>query len=100
MANLKTNGIRLEVWYTVCESELQWERGRMTHPQFIYYYNLLGQFNAPVQCMCGVAPVLYIANILSLSRVEDEQLITYNSRYKNGFVVHDSNDKPKKHYYK
>ena len=53
----------------------------------------------------GYGPVWYhpkaIANtnILSLSRVEDKQLITYNSQDKNGFVVHDSNDKPK-HYYK
>jgi len=31
--------------------------------------------------------------------VKDKQLVTYNSRDKNGIVVHDSNDKPK-HYYK
>ena len=51
----------------------------------------------------GYRPVWYhpkaIANILSLSRVEVKQLITYNSRDKNGFVVHYLNDKPK-HYYK
>jgi len=48
-------------------------------------------------------PVSYhpkaIANILSLSQVEAKQLITYNSRDMNGFVVHDLHDKPK-HYYK
>ena len=51
----------------------------------------------------GYGPVWYhpkaIANILSLSRVEDKHLITYNSRDKRGFVVHDGNDVPK-HYYK
>ena len=31
--------------------------------------------------------------------MKDKQLVTYNSRDKNGIVVHDSNDKPK-HYYK
>ena len=51
----------------------------------------------------GYGPVWYhlkaIANILSLLRVEDKQIITYNSQDKNGFTVHDSNDKPR-HYYK
>ena len=51
----------------------------------------------------GYGPVWYhpkaIANILSLSRVEDKQLITYNSRSKDDFRVHDSNNQPK-HFYK
>jgi len=51
----------------------------------------------------GYGPVWYhpkaIANILSLSRVQNKQIVTYISRDKNGFVVHDLNDKPK-HYYK
>ena len=52
--------------------------------------------------LAGYGPVWFhpnaIANILSLSRVEDRHLITYNSRDMRGFVVHDDNDVPQ-HYY-
>ena len=50
----------------------------------------------------GYGPVWYhpqaIANILSLSRVADKHLITYNSRDERGFVVHDENDQPQYQY--